>query len=132
MKINAELILELREEKSWSQDELSIASGLSLRTVQRIEKEGIASLQSKKSIASVFEIDISDLDYKEILMKTYEYKTVNIKFNFGIFKKGIPDIEKVLNEEGAKGWQMKQLIMPSAGMGESEQIIAVFERLDEK
>jgi len=130
MKINAELILELREENSWSQEELSIASGLNIRTIQRIEKEGIASLQSKKSLASVFEIDISDLDFKEKLMKTYEYQTVNIKFNFGVFKKGVPDIAKVLNKEGAKGWQLKQLILPSAGMGESEQIIAIFERLN--
>lgn len=130
MKINAGLIVELREGNSWSQDELSIASGLSLRTIQRIEKDATASLQSKKFLASVFEIDISDLDFKEKLMKSYEYKTINIKFNFGIFKKGIPDIEKALNREGAKGWKMKQLIMPSAGMGESEQIIAVFERIN--
>lgn len=70
MKINAELVLKARQQRSWSQEELAIAAGLNLRTVQRIEKEGQASLQSKKALASAFEIDVRDLDYEEIRMKT--------------------------------------------------------------
>ena len=69
MKINAELLIKLRHKQAWSQDELSIASGLSLRTIQRIETEASASLQSKKALASVFNIDIQDLDYKGMQMK---------------------------------------------------------------
>ena len=38
MKVNAKLITKLRKQRSWSQDELAIASGLNLRTIQRIEK----------------------------------------------------------------------------------------------
>ena len=70
MKVNAVVILELRKGKSWSQEELAIASGLNLRTVQRIEKEASASLQSKKALASAFDIDVHDLDYEENKMKT--------------------------------------------------------------
>ena len=62
MKINAELVIALRTQRAWSQEELSIASGLNLRTIQRIEKEGSVSLQSKKALASVFGIDIHDLN----------------------------------------------------------------------
>jgi|GEM_PF-609338 len=69
MKINAELVLKLRNKNSWTQDELAIASGLSLKTVQRIEKKATASLQSKKALASVFNIDNQDLDYEEKPMK---------------------------------------------------------------
>ena len=47
MNINATLVKQLRLDNSWSQDELAIASGLNLRTVQRIEKEATATLQSK-------------------------------------------------------------------------------------
>lgn len=65
MKINVELIKKLRAEKSWSQDELATAASLSLRTVQRIEKDGNASLESKKAIASAFEIKANDLDFNE-------------------------------------------------------------------
>ncbi len=69
MKISADIVLRLRKEKSWSQEELAIVSGLNLRTVQRIEKEASASLQSKKALASALEIDIRDLDYEENHMK---------------------------------------------------------------
>ncbi len=69
MKINAELVLKLRNQNSWTQEELAIAAGLNLKTIQRIEKKASASLQSKKALASVFEIDIQDLDYEELQMK---------------------------------------------------------------
>ena len=68
MKINASLIIKLRKKKSWSQEELAIVSGLNLRTIQRIEKEASASLQSKKALASALEIDIRDLAYEEMQM----------------------------------------------------------------
>lgn len=65
MKINLELVKKLRAEKAWSQEELAVASDLSLRTVQRIEKNGSISLESKKALASAFGIKTSDLDIKE-------------------------------------------------------------------
>lgn len=69
MKVNAELIIKLRKERSWSQDELAIASGLNLRTIQRIKSEASASLQSKKAVAAALEIDTRDLDNEEVHMK---------------------------------------------------------------
>jgi transcriptional regulator with XRE-family HTH domain len=83
MKINAESVLRARKNRCWSQEELAIAAGLSLRTVQRIENEFSASLQSKKALASALEIDIHELDYEEIRMskcpecdskEIYQYK----------------------------------------------------------
>lgn len=83
MKINAELVLKLRNQNSWTQEELAIVSGLNLKTIQRIEKKASASLQSKKALASVFNINIQDLDYEELQMKpcsecksdrVYQYK----------------------------------------------------------
>ena len=69
MKINAELIIKLRKERSWSQDELAIASGLNLRTIQRIESDASASLQSKKALAAALDIDTRDLDNEGVHMK---------------------------------------------------------------
>ena len=69
MKVNAELILKLRKARSWSQDELAIASGLNLRTIQRVEKHASASLQSKKALAAALDIDTRDLDNEEVRMK---------------------------------------------------------------
>ena len=57
------LIKKQRNERTWSQDHLASVSGLSLRTIQRIEKGGKCSLDSKKALASVFEINANDLDF---------------------------------------------------------------------
>ena len=59
--INAVLIRELRKQRAWSQDQLASIAGLSLRTVQRIEKEGVCSLESSQAIASAFELNAASL-----------------------------------------------------------------------
>jgi len=59
MKVSAELIVRLRKERSSSQDELAIASRLNLPTIQRVEKDGSASHQTKKALAAALEIDTS-------------------------------------------------------------------------
>jgi Predicted transcriptional regulators len=51
----------LRVQKGWSQDQLAQLSGLSVRTIQRIERGHKPGLESLKSLAAVFDIDISDL-----------------------------------------------------------------------
>ena len=68
MKVDADLILSLRSERAWSQDELALATGLNLRTIQRIETEATASLQSVKALASAFEVSIRALEFKESTM----------------------------------------------------------------
>lgn len=67
MKVNVRTLLKLREERAWSQEELAKASGLSLRTIQRIEKRGTASLHSKKVLASALDVDIQALHSDEVM-----------------------------------------------------------------
>lgn len=62
MNVNRELIKELRLKKSWSQEKLADAAGVSMRTIQRIETDGVASLQSRTAIANAFEIEPAELD----------------------------------------------------------------------
>jgi transcriptional regulator with XRE-family HTH domain len=130
MRVNAELVAELRKKFAWSQDELATAAGLNLRTVQRIENVGTASLESAKALAAALEIELADLKHSpEKLMSTFEYKTVVLPFKFGIFKRGLPDVESALNKEGRDGWQFKQMVLQaSANFGESVGMIAIFER----
>lgn len=64
MKINSKLIVKLRKEKGWSQQHLSLVSGVSLRTVQRVENEGNTSVETIKSLASAFETDFNNLILK--------------------------------------------------------------------
>ncbi len=129
MKINAAIVSELRKQHSWSQDELATAAGLNLRTVQRIESDGTASLQSVKAIASALDTQLEKLEFiPEKRMKTYEYKSVVLNFRAGIFKQGLPDIQKALNKEGQQGWQFKQMLMPSSSWGTSDSMVAILER----
>ena len=61
-------------------------------------------------------------------MTKYEYKSVDMPFRFGVLKQATPDIEKVLNAEADKGWRLKQIIMPTGATGQSDKMIAIFER----
>ena len=65
MKINSEKVKQLRNQRSWSQDQLASVSGLSLRTIQRIENRGTCSLDSKRALAAVFEVDVEELTLNE-------------------------------------------------------------------
>ena len=55
------IIQKLRVDRGWSQEELAAHSGLSVRTIQRIENGKRASLESLKCLAAVFEYQVSDL-----------------------------------------------------------------------
>ena len=63
--INLRDIKKMRLERHWSQDQLAEMSGLSIRTIQRIENGENAGLESLKSLAAVFETNIADSNKKE-------------------------------------------------------------------
>ena len=77
VKLNKNRIQKLRASKCWSQDELASASGLSVRTIQRVEKTGTASLETTKALSAVFNVPPDEFQ------TPHEIK--NITFNF-IFK----------------------------------------------
>ena len=129
MNVDADRITRLRTGRTWSQDELATAAGLSLRTVQRIENGGTASLQSLKALAAAFEVDLERLKQSgEKDVARFEYKTVVLPFKMGIFKKGLPDIQSELNKNGLEGWRFRQIILPSSEWGSSDRIVAILER----
>ena len=99
MKIKTEVLLRARKQRSWSQDELAIASGLNLRTIQRIESEGSASLQSRKALAAALEFDVQDLEREEKTMpQKWEYKVVETKDRKAL--------QSELDKAGADGWEL--------------------------
>ena len=55
------LIQKLRLQRGWSQEQLAEVSGLSVRTVQRLERGQPGSLESMKALAAVFETDLDRL-----------------------------------------------------------------------
>jgi len=71
--INLRAIKKMRLERHWSQEQLAEMSGLNIRTIQRIENGENAGLESLKSLAAVFEINITDSD------KTQEIEQIRKK-----------------------------------------------------
>jgi transcriptional regulator with XRE-family HTH domain len=60
------LIQKLRLQHGWSQEQLAELSGLSVRTIQRIERGQPASTESLKALGAAFQIDFSDLKEPEM------------------------------------------------------------------
>ncbi len=64
------LIQKFRLQRGWSQQQLADASGLSTRTIQRIEAGQPASAETLKSLAAVFEVDFATLVAERPTMNT--------------------------------------------------------------
>ena len=58
----AKLIKRERKERAWTQTQLAIITGVNLRTIQRVEKDGAASSETLMGIASAFDIDVRELN----------------------------------------------------------------------
>ncbi len=87
MKINAELVKRLRQERHWSQEQLSEMCGLNLRTIQRLEKNGNASLESARALAAVFEVDVASLELDAAKLKRNPLQSVEASLrNFDDFE----------------------------------------------
>ncbi|WP_133405291.1 helix-turn-helix domain-containing protein [Parashewanella tropica] len=61
MDVNAKTIKQYRLVKGWTQQHLAEICGVSLRTIQRVERYGTASNDTAMGIASAFETDISQI-----------------------------------------------------------------------
>jgi len=78
MRVNTSLIIEKRKLKAWSQQHLADISGLSLRTIQRIENTGNGSLDSIKAIASAFSMLPAEVMQQELKYSVAPKKVFSI------------------------------------------------------
>ena len=74
MKVKSSLIRKYRTERLWSQEQLAQVCGLGLRTIQRIESRGSASIETIKALASVFEVDSATLCWRDGGYQVYKHK----------------------------------------------------------
>ena len=65
MQVDRYSVRSHRERRAWSQEHLARASGLGLRTIQRIEATGLASYDSIRSIAAALECPLEGLLLRE-------------------------------------------------------------------
>jgi DNA-binding XRE family transcriptional regulator len=61
MKLSPPEVRRLRLARGWSQEHLAQAAGLSVRTVQRVEADGTASLATATSLAATFDLSLPAL-----------------------------------------------------------------------
>ena len=59
------IVRKLRLRRGWSQDQLAEFTGVTVRTIQRLERGGKPSLETAKALAAVFEVDFSTFTSEE-------------------------------------------------------------------
>jgi len=64
------IVRKLRLQHGWTQDQLAEFAGISVRSVQRIERGADASLETLKALAAVFEVDLTTLQDGAAPMQT--------------------------------------------------------------
>ena len=64
MRVDREFVRRLRLDKSWSQEKLADEAGVSLRTVQRVEADGVAAHRSCRAIAKALGVDPAELRHR--------------------------------------------------------------------
>ena len=61
-------------------------------------------------------------------MSTLEYKTIQLPYKTGIFQSDSVEVADLLNREGAEGWQLEQLVLPSTMWGRANTMVAILAR----
>ena len=59
------IVRKLRLQRGWSQDQLAEMAGVSVRTIQRIERGHKPGLETSRALASVFEVSLSTFHTEE-------------------------------------------------------------------
>jgi len=62
IKISGDVVRQLRLLRGWSQDHLAHLIDRNVRTVQRVEASGICDLETRSALASVFKVELAQLD----------------------------------------------------------------------
>ena len=78
MILNTSLIKETRISKGWTQAQLAELCAVNVRTIQRVESDATASLETTMALASAFEIETKDLFADPKIKKKNSYKTTYI------------------------------------------------------
>ncbi len=90
------IIRKLRLQRGWSQEQLAALTGLSVRTIQRLERGHKAGLESLTSLASVFELTVAEIQAPQqetIMENTIEEPTATITEEEKIVIKQVQDLK---------------------------------------
>lgn len=77
MLVDSKKLKQQRLTKNWTQQHLAQVCDLSMRTIQRVEKDGVASNETVAAYAAIFELTVD-----ELLVTVEAYETVDRKETF--------------------------------------------------
>jgi len=61
MLLNVTLVKETRINRGWTQAQLAELCAVNIRTIQRVENDGTASLETTMALAAAFDLEIKEL-----------------------------------------------------------------------
>lgn len=61
-------------------------------------------------------------------MSKIQYKTLLLPYKTGIFQSDSVEVAELLNKEGAEGWRLSQIVLPSTVWGRANTMVAILER----
>ncbi len=106
MSLSSQQIVSLRKERGWSQEKLAAISGVSERTIQRIERDGSCSLETRMALASAFDLSPSELSGPDADEQNSSEMRTDWSGAFGLFILGLA-IPAVILLTGTNGkWEM--------------------------
>ncbi len=70
--MRAKVVKEARVARAWPQQQLATISGVTLRTIQRLEKDGAASFETLRGVAQAFEMDVKELNPSSVSSRNRE------------------------------------------------------------
>ena len=81
VKLNQKVIRELRVAEGWTQEVLAEHSNVHARTIQRIENNGLASIQSMNALARALDVESSALRHIETELQTLDQQQAHKETN---------------------------------------------------
>ena len=78
MLLNVSLVKDTRISKGWTQAQLAELCAVNIRTIQRVESDGTASLETTMALAAVFELEVKDLFADPKIENKYNHKSIYI------------------------------------------------------
>lgn len=69
-----DIVRELRKQSNWTQEVLAGIVGVDVRTIQRLEKSGVAESETLIGVANAFKVSVETLDFFEDPVKQLEFQ----------------------------------------------------------
>ncbi|GAA4900192.1 helix-turn-helix transcriptional regulator [Ferrimonas pelagia] len=84
MKVDTEVLKHHRTQRAWTQQQLADLCDVSLRTIQRVEKEGIASAETVAALSAVLELEKASFIRAEVKPDKTDLEAHTVAFRFKI------------------------------------------------